>query len=83
MNNEKEVYTIEEVEPSLFQSVFPASQAEFSQLHTSLEDAITYIREVAGDVRIEKESAVSPSWTKEQCATVVRTTLRQLPILPV
>ena len=37
-----------------YQSVFPAAEADYSQFHSSTEDAIEYIRECAGrDVIIE------------------------------
>lgn len=42
-------YFVELSEPGIYQSVFPAPEAEFSQLHTSVEDAVEYIREVAGE----------------------------------
>ena len=41
----EEIYTVEEVEPGMFQSVFPSAQAELSQLHASAEDAWAYIKE--------------------------------------
>ena len=43
-----EGYYIEEIEPGLFQSVFPSEQADYSQLHTTIADAVAYIREFAG-----------------------------------
>ena len=36
-----------------YQSVFPEKDSELSQLHSSAEDAIEYIHEVAGDVCIK------------------------------
>lgn len=40
------MFTVEEIEPGLFQSVFPEELAHLSQLHTSLEDAWCYMMEV-------------------------------------
>lgn len=40
---ETEVFTVEEVEPGQFQSVFPSSMAESSALHTSRAEAWRYI----------------------------------------
>lgn len=40
-----EGYYVEEVEPGLYQSVFPRRQAELSRLHTSEADAREYINQ--------------------------------------
>lgn len=34
-----------------YQSVFPSSMSEFSQLHTSIEDAVTYIHDTVSDTQ--------------------------------
>ena len=41
-----------EYDDDLYQSVFPSVMADASQLHSSIEDALSYIREIAGDVEI-------------------------------
>lgn len=41
-----EVFTVEECEPGLFQSVFPTRLAHKSQLHTTTKDAWDYITEI-------------------------------------
>ena len=43
-----EVFTVEEVEPGVFQSVFPTMLAEASSLHESEDAAWTYIDTVIG-----------------------------------
>lgn len=43
---DREVFAIEEVEPDLFQSVFPSALAEHSQLHSSIQDAREHIAEI-------------------------------------
>lgn len=43
-----EVFTVEEVEPGVFQSVFPTALAHASQLHESEYDAWAYIETVIG-----------------------------------
>lgn len=40
------VFTVEEVEPGLFQSVFPERLAQESELHTTADDAWSYIEEI-------------------------------------
>lgn len=40
------MFTVEEVEPGLFQSVFPEHLAYLSSLHTTREDAWWYMFEV-------------------------------------
>lgn len=42
----EQVFTVEEVEPGLFQSVFPERLAQDSELHASEDDAWDYIEEV-------------------------------------
>jgi len=42
-----EGYFIERLEPRIWQSIFPSKDAELSQTHSSIEDAIAYIREYA------------------------------------
>ena len=36
-----------------WQSVFPSAEAEFSQLHTSVEDALAYFKEVKPNISPE------------------------------
>ena len=40
-----QVYTVEEVEPGLFQSVFPSWMGDLSALHTTADDAWDHIEE--------------------------------------
>ena len=42
-------YYIEEIEPSIFQSVFPKNESENSQLHSKRSDAFKYIVERFND----------------------------------
>lgn len=46
-----QAYTVIEVEPGLFQSVFPSWLHEKSQLHSSEADAWDYIADVREDQR--------------------------------
>jgi hypothetical protein len=46
----QEVFTVEEVEPGVFQSVFPKRLAEHSQLHTSELEAWQYIASVLAEL---------------------------------
>lgn len=48
-----EGYYVEPKEDGVFQSVFPSDQAELSQLHTSISDALDYFAEVAPGVVVE------------------------------
>lgn len=43
-----EIYCVEQCEPGIYQSVFPSPEAEKSQLHSSIQDAIDYIKECRG-----------------------------------
>ena len=44
-----QVFTVEECEPGVFQSVFPERLAEFSCIHDTEQDAWDYISEVRAD----------------------------------
>jgi len=44
-----QVFTVEECEPGVFQSVFPERLAEFSCLHDTEQDALDHIAEVCAD----------------------------------
>jgi len=47
-----DIYAVEKNAPDQYQSVFPEQSAELSQLHSTVDDAVAYIREVSGDVEI-------------------------------
>jgi hypothetical protein len=48
------LYFVERIGADTYQSVFPEADAELSQTHSSVADALDYIRECAGtDVQIE------------------------------
>jgi hypothetical protein len=48
-----EGYFVELREPGIWQSVFPAEDAELSQTHTSMEDARAYILERAPGASVQ------------------------------
>jgi hypothetical protein len=48
-----EGYFVESREPGIWQSVFPAKDAELSQMHTSIEDAKAYILEQAPEAFVQ------------------------------
>lgn len=50
MSKQVEVYTVEEVEPGVFQSVFPSEHADRSSLHADAEDAWAYIEEMKAEI---------------------------------
>jgi hypothetical protein len=45
-----QVFTVETVEPGLYQSVFPEHLADHSQLHSSVIDAWIYIATVITEI---------------------------------
>lgn len=47
-----EVYTVESHDDGTYQSVFPSELAEHSQMHSSIEDAVEYIKEVCPNVKV-------------------------------
>jgi hypothetical protein len=47
-----EQYCVEPANDGMWQSVFPSDLAEFSQLHTTASEAVSYIEAMAGDVPV-------------------------------
>lgn len=50
--NSPEIYAVEWT-GDCYQSVFPSAEAELSQLHTSVQDALDYFAEVKPGVKVE------------------------------
>jgi hypothetical protein len=50
--NSPEIYCIE-WNGDCYQSVFPSAEAELSQLHTTVQDALDYFNEVKPGVKVE------------------------------